>query len=172
MKTCIECTRFATYGAGVATHRGLEADRECTFVGCTLDKWRLWDGDWDATDGVREIETMPNDTSEFWSCIGWAATCRDFNPVVFHRVEQVVAELRVHYENTPLHLEEQGKGNSAGGLLHIVTEDGNLEDGHIQFCLEECEKYGDLRGLFIARSLLAMSMEEREEVYSRRDEYR
>jgi hypothetical protein len=31
-------------------------------------------------------------------------------------------------------------GERAGGLLHIVLDDGNLEDEHIQWCIEYCNR--------------------------------
>lgn len=31
----------------------------------------------------------------------------------------------------------------AGGVLHIVTDDWNLEDEHLQFCRENAEKVSD-----------------------------
>ena len=31
-------------------------------------------------------------------------------------------------------------GESTGGLLHIVLDDGNLEDKHIQWCIEYCNR--------------------------------
>lgn len=53
-------------------------------------------------------------------------------------------------------------GNGAGGSLHIVLDDNNLEDEHIQFCLEQAEQKADREGSAIAREMLTMSMAERE----------
>ena len=52
-----------------------------------------------------------------------------------------------------------------GGPLHILVDDGNYEDQHIQFCLDECSKQPDLLssqlGAIICREYQKMSMEER-----------
>ena len=34
---------------------------------------------------------------------------------------------------------EHDKTQSNGGCLHIITEDGNYEDGHIEYCIEYIE---------------------------------
>ena len=56
-----------------------------------------------------------------------------------------------------------------GGLLHIVTDDGNLEDCHIKWCLEECEKHPEREeseiGKLICKELLNLPMEQRRLVY-------
>lgn len=56
-----------------------------------------------------------------------------------------------------------------GGLLHIVTDDGNLEDHHIKWCLEECNKHPECEeaelGKLICNELLKLSMEQRRLVY-------
>lgn len=64
---------------------------------------------------------------------------------------------------------------STGGYLHIVTDDGNLEDDHIKFCIDygaQEVKEGRLseedydEGLEIANHLLSISLEKREELYN------
>lgn len=55
--------------------------------------------------------------------------------------------------------------NSAGGVLHIATDDGNLEDGDIFFCQEKAEKEGDHLALLIAEVLRCFTVEEREKMY-------
>ena len=58
-----------------------------------------------------------------------------------------------------------------GGLLHIVLDDGNLEDEHILWCMAECNsrENWDRHDRFlcerIAKELLNLSMEERRLVY-------
>lgn len=56
-----------------------------------------------------------------------------------------------------------------GGLLHIVTDDGNLEDHHIKWCLEECNKHPEREeseiGKLICAELLKLPMEQRLLVY-------
>lgn len=57
-----------------------------------------------------------------------------------------------------------------GGLLHIVVEDGNLEDHHIEWCLKECEEHPEREeseiGKLICKELLKLSMEQRRLVYN------
>lgn len=56
-----------------------------------------------------------------------------------------------------------------GGLLHIVTDDGNLEDHHIKWCLDECSKHPECEeseiGKLICNELLKLPMEQRRLVY-------
>jgi len=62
-----------------------------------------------------------------------------------------------------LYMEEFG--NVLGGNLHIVLSDGNLELGHIQFCLEEATYQGDHVGVALAKCLAELTKAERQEVY-------
>lgn len=67
-------------------------------------------------------------------------------------------------------LYELDDGNCcSGGLLHIVTDDGNLEDVHINWCLEECNKHPEREeseiGKLICKELLKLPMEQRRLVY-------
>lgn len=52
-----------------------------------------------------------------------------------------------------------------GGLLHIVLDDFNLEDGDIQWCLEQCESNPEKEeaeiGKLICKELLKLPMSER-----------
>lgn len=65
--------------------------------------------------------------------------------------------------------EDMGEG--AGGMLHIVLDDGNLEDDHIQWCIEYCnreenaDKHDKEICLEIAHRMLGISMEQRKLVY-------
>ena len=62
-------------------------------------------------------------------------------------------------------------GECCGGLLHIVLDDGNLENDHIQWCLEECDKRENwdrpdrLLCRRIANEMLGLTMEQRKLVY-------
>lgn len=56
-------------------------------------------------------------------------------------------------------------GNEVGGNLHIVLDDGNLEDDDIEFCLIRCATNSDFLGYTICANLLNISYEEREEIY-------
>jgi hypothetical protein len=51
--------------------------------------------------------------------------------------------------------------NGAGGSLHIWLDDDNIEDSHIQFCLECAESIGDTDGVELARLGLRMSKTQR-----------
>ena len=51
-----------------------------------------------------------------------------------------------------------------GGNLHIVLDDGNLEDFHIKFCIKEAEKEEDKVGQKIGEMLLELTMKEREKL--------
>lgn len=59
----------------------------------------------------------------------------------------------------------QNLGNGTGKFLHIATDDGNLEDSHLWFCQQECEKNGDELGYLIATILRNFTVEEREKMY-------
>ena len=52
-----------------------------------------------------------------------------------------------------------------GGNLHIVLEDGNLEDSHILFCILSCVKAGDLVGLELLLLIAQLTGKERELMY-------
>ena len=58
-------------------------------------------------------------------------------------------------------------GNGAGGSLHIVTDDGNLANHHVEWCIEWAEENGDGEGAELARALLAMSWTGRRKVIAR-----
>jgi hypothetical protein len=51
--------------------------------------------------------------------------------------------------------------NPTGGALHVVTDDLNLSDRSIRFCLEGAEKEGDDVAAAIARLLLSLPLPER-----------
>ena len=62
-------------------------------------------------------------------------------------------------------------GECCGGLLHIVLDDGNLEDHHILWCKAECDKrenwdrHDRLLCKRIANEMLGLTMEQRKLVY-------
>ena len=56
-------------------------------------------------------------------------------------------------------------GNDMGGNLHIVLDDGNLEDHAVWFCLERSLVKRDQIAARIARQLLAMTRTQRKRVY-------
>ena len=78
------------------------------------------------------------------------------------KVEYVSKLVKLLYED--LH-------ESAGGMLHIVLDDGNLEDDDIQWCIEYCnreenkDRADKYLCLEIAHRMLTMNMYERRLVY-------
>lgn len=46
---------------------------------------------------------------------------------------------------------------NVGGHLHIVLDDGNVERGHVQFCLDEARKDGCVTCIRIAELMIQMS---------------
>ena len=55
--------------------------------------------------------------------------------------------------------------NVVGGNLHIVLDDGNLEDHHIQFCISRAAEAGDKEGIALGDALLELSMTQRKKLY-------
>lgn len=53
------------------------------------------------------------------------------------------------------------EGNICGGSLHIVLDDQNVDDSHIQFCLEYAIEHSDPDGEKLARLLMQMSKTQR-----------
>lgn len=52
-------------------------------------------------------------------------------------------------------------GNEAGGALHVVLDDCNVDDASVAFCVNEAIEQGDADGEALARKLLAMSKTQR-----------
>ncbi|OGO11234.1 MAG: hypothetical protein A2Y53_07615 [Chloroflexi bacterium RBG_16_47_49] len=52
-------------------------------------------------------------------------------------------------------------GNGVGGSLHIVLEDGNTQDVHVNKCLEWAKEQGDIDGIVLAELLLKMTRTQR-----------
>ncbi len=57
-------------------------------------------------------------------------------------------------------------GNGVGGKLHIVLDDGNVNDDSVKFCRQEAEKIGDSDGVALADLLLRMSKTQRRKLSS------
>jgi hypothetical protein len=51
--------------------------------------------------------------------------------------------------------------HAAGGNLHIVLDDGNLETEHVEWCLREATKRGDAPGTALAELLLRATLTQR-----------
>ena len=53
-------------------------------------------------------------------------------------------------------------GNGVGGSLHIVLDDGNTEDGDVEWCMNYAKEIGDADGVKLAEAILRMSKTQRE----------
>lgn len=56
--------------------------------------------------------------------------------------------------------------NGSGGTLHVVLDDGNLEDVHVRDCMMDAIGEDDYLGYLIAHLLLQMPQWQRERLYS------
>ncbi len=63
---------------------------------------------------------------------------------------ELIARFKAYHERNP-----------AWGALHIVMEDGNVNDGDVDFCLEDAKKKGDTEGEALALILKGMSKTQR-----------
>ena len=64
-----------------------------------------------------------------------------------------------------IHNYYQIPGNGAGGALHLVLDDGNLEDSSLTVCENAAKKAGDAKALEIITLMRRMSMAQREKLY-------
>ena len=55
-------------------------------------------------------------------------------------------------------------GNSVGGSLHIVLEDGNVKNKHVDSCIEDAHECGDMAGYYIGKLLRLMSFTQRTKI--------
>jgi len=55
-------------------------------------------------------------------------------------------------------------GNGVGGSLHIVLDDGNVEDGHVRWCIERAKECGDEEGVKLGETLLSMTKTQRKKL--------
>lgn len=82
----------------------------------------------------------------------------NLNPISdFSIFKPYIKELIAYYYEMP----EKG----AGGLCHIVLDDGNFGFENINYCQYECEKAGDTFGVFLCDILTEFTDEELEEMY-------
>lgn len=54
--------------------------------------------------------------------------------------------------------------NINGGSLHIVSEDGNYADKHVQFCVDYAHERGDTDGMALAVMMLHLSITQRKKL--------
>jgi hypothetical protein len=57
-------------------------------------------------------------------------------------------------------------GGGAGCCLHIVLDDGNIQDDHVAFCLNKARERGHLECIACAEKLLLMSKTQRKKIAS------
>jgi hypothetical protein len=56
-------------------------------------------------------------------------------------------------------------GNIVGGSLHLVLEDGNIDDESVRFCLQWAIDKDDQDGIRLAGMLLTMTKTQRKKLY-------
>jgi len=59
-----------------------------------------------------------------------------------------------------------------GGVLHVVLDDGNMEDHFIERALHRARAGGDKTAEYVAKALQLLTYEQRRDLWNRRDEYR
>lgn len=59
-------------------------------------------------------------------------------------------------------------GNGAGGLLHIVLDDGNVDDDDVQYCYGRACEEEDHEAITLADLMLRMSKSQRLRLYRAR----
>ena len=69
-------------------------------------------------------------------------------------VARAIAMKRTYYRREP-----------CGGFLHIVLDDGNVEDSHVEFCRDEAREGGDEEAVVLAELLLTFTVADRIRVY-------
>lgn len=78
---------------------------------------------------------------------------------------------KVEYVNKLVELLYEDLQESCGGMLHIVLDDGNMDDDDIQWCIDNCnneknkERHDKFLCLEIAHKMLKMDKYERNLVY-------
>ncbi len=55
--------------------------------------------------------------------------------------------------------------NPTGGYLHVVLDDGNVGDGVLYSCQQDCLSAGDTFGYFLATLLREFTEDERADMY-------
>jgi hypothetical protein len=82
--------------------------------------------------------------------------------------EALDKQIRDYYDGRDLPEEEWesngGPGRPTGGSLHIVLDDGNVDDRSVWFCYGYAAALNDEPGVAIARALIPLTEDERREV--------
>jgi hypothetical protein len=58
-------------------------------------------------------------------------------------------------------------GNSVGGNLNIVLDDGNVEDKHLEYCLSLAKEKEDEEGIALCKLLFKASITQRKKLTSK-----
>lgn len=69
-------------------------------------------------------------------------------------MDELLKQCRAFYANNP-----------AGGILHVVLDDGNVDDGAIHWTMEEARKEGDVEAYAICEQLLELREDKRYELH-------
>jgi len=77
-------------------------------------------------------------------------------------VDLIVAECRDYYAIP---------GNEAGGNLHLMLDDGNMEDENLMFCLKQCAEAQDSVGVMLVAVIATLDEDERADLYHHYREY-
>lgn len=72
-------------------------------------------------------------------------------------VPEVLPQLHAYRDNGTA-------GNAVGGSLHLVLDDGNIEDSHVKFCIQWAKDHGDPEGVRLGELLLQMSKRQRKKL--------
>lgn len=83
-------------------------------------------------------------------------------PTTTTAAQQPIAKPTLDFARKIIDAFYQMEGNICGGSLHIVTDDGNVETHHVEFCLNYARERGDQDGIFLAQLLLQFTQAERE----------
>lgn len=77
---------------------------------------------------------------------------REMKPKAVITIPDVVERFANYYEKP---------GNGAWGRLHVVLDDGNVDNKHVEFCVGSALEIDDKDGAELARTLLQMSRGQR-----------
>lgn len=61
--------------------------------------------------------------------------------------------------------------HAAGGSLHIVLDDGNIDDRHVSFCITWAIEHDDPEGAALGVKLYMLSERQRKKLYDNYDLY-
>lgn len=62
-------------------------------------------------------------------------------------------------------VKEYYMAHASGGSLHIVLDDGNVDDDDVEFCVDWADRESDHPGVLLANVLLLMSKTQRRKLH-------